>query len=53
MDYDAFPSSLLVRLQFKTEADKQAAEPHLLVWQKKLSGLLLTKGILLKDLRQH
>jgi hypothetical protein len=53
MDYDAFPSSILMRLQFKTEADKQAAEPHLLAWQKKLSGLLLKKGILLKDMRKH
>jgi hypothetical protein len=53
MDYDAFPGSLLVRLQFKTEADMQASKPNLLIWQKRLSGLLLKKGILLKDMRKH
>lgn len=53
MDYDAFPGSLLVRLQFKTETDMQNAKPELLTWQKRLSGLLLKKGILLKDMRKH
>lgn len=53
MDYDAFPGSLLVRLQFKTEADMQASQSQLLAWQKRLSGLLLKKGILLKNMRKH
>ncbi|MGJ8692644.1 MAG: hypothetical protein ACSHW0_09190 [Thalassotalea sp.] len=53
MDYDAFPGSLLLRFQFKSEADMLAAKPELLTWQKRLSGLLLKKGILLKDMKKH
>lgn len=53
MEYEAFPGSLLVRVQFTEEALLLAAQANLLVWQKKLSGLLLKKGIVLKDLRRH
>ncbi|WAJ71334.1 hypothetical protein [Catenovulum adriaticum] len=53
MDYDAFPGSLLVRVQFIDEADIQTAEPQLLMWRKRLAGLLLKKGILVKDMRRH
>lgn len=53
MDYDAFPGSLLMRFQFKTEVDMLEAKPALLSWQKRLSGLLLKKGILLKDMKKH
>lgn len=53
MDYDAFPGSLLVRFQFNSEAELQTAEPELLMWRKRLAGLLLKKGILIKDMRRH
>lgn len=53
MDYDAFPGSLLVRIQFENESELQVAEPQLLTWRKRLAGLLLKKGILLKDMRRH
>lgn len=53
MDYDAFPGSLLVRFQFTSETEMLAAKSDLLTWQKRLSGLLLKKGILLKDMKKH
>lgn len=53
MDYDAFPGSLLVRFEFSSEAQVTAEKPNLLTWQKRLSGLLLKKGILLKDMKKH
>lgn len=53
MEYEAFPLSLLVRLQFTEQAYLDAAQPQLLVWQKRLSGLMLKKGVVLKDMRKH
>lgn len=53
MEYEAFPGSLLVRVQFNEQAALDAAQPQLLLWQKRFSGLLLKKGIVLKDLRKH
>ncbi|PKM18837.1 MAG: hypothetical protein CVV11_10465 [Gammaproteobacteria bacterium HGW-Gammaproteobacteria-15] len=53
LEYEAFPVSLLVRLQFTEQAMLDVAQPQLLVWQKRLSGLLLKKGIVLKDMRKH
>ncbi|MAD73623.1 MAG: hypothetical protein CML20_02265 [Rheinheimera sp.] len=53
LEYEALPGSLLVRLQFADEAGLEAAQPHLLIWQKRLSGLLLKKGFVLKDMRKH
>lgn len=53
MEYEAFPGSLLVRVQMAEQAALDDAQPHLLLWQKRLSGLLLKKGIVLKDLRKH
>jgi hypothetical protein len=53
LEYEVFPHSLLVRVQFASEADLDAAQPQLLLWQKKLSGLLLKRGIVLKDMRKH
>lgn len=53
MEYEAFPGSLLVRVQLAEQAALDTAQPQLLVWQKRLSGLLLKKGIVLKDLRKH
>ena len=53
MEYEAFPLSLLVRLQFSEQVMLDAAQPQLLAWQKCLSGLLLKKGIVLKDMRKH
>ncbi|MER2494023.1 hypothetical protein [Catenovulum sediminis] len=53
MDYDAFPGSLLVRMQFKTEAECEVATSQLLKWQKRLSAHLFKKGILIKDMRKH
>jgi hypothetical protein len=43
----------LVRLQFATEEALAAAQPQLLVWQKRFSGLMLKKGVILKDMRKH
>lgn len=53
LEYEAFPVSLLVRLQFTEQTMLDTAKPQLLVWQKRLSGLLLKKGIVLKDMRKH
>lgn len=53
LEYEAFPGSLLVRMQFGAEPELEAAQPQLLSWQKRLSGLLLKKGIVLKDMRKH
>lgn len=53
MEYEAFPGSLLVRLQFAGQAQLEAAQPQLLLWQKRLSALMLKKGYVLKDLRKH
>lgn len=53
MEYEAFPGSLLVRLQFAEQIQLEQAQGQLLVWQKKLSALLLKKGIVLKDMRKH
>ena len=53
LEYEAFPGSLLVRLQFAQQNALDAAQPQLLQWQKRLSGLLLKKGIVLKDMRKH
>jgi hypothetical protein len=53
MEYEAFPGSLLVRLQFAEQAQLAAAQPQLLLWQKRLSALMLKKGYVLKDLRKH
>lgn len=53
LEYEAFPGSLLVRMQFATETELEAAKPQLLSWQKRLSGLMLKKGIVLKDMRKH
>ncbi|WP_240224489.1 hypothetical protein [Rheinheimera hassiensis] len=53
LEYEAFPVSLLVRLQFTEQAMLDTAQPQLLAWQRRLSGLLLKKGIVLKDMRKH
>ncbi|MEW5681124.1 MAG: hypothetical protein AB1780_02005 [Pseudomonadota bacterium] len=53
LEYEAFPGSLLVRLQFAEQALLDNAQPQLLQWQKRLSGLLLKKGVVLKDMRKH
>lgn len=53
LEYEAFPLSLLVRLQFSDEEMLALAQPQLLDWQKKLSALLLKRGIVLKDMRKH
>jgi len=53
MEYEAFPGSLLVRLQFAEQAQLEAAQPQLLQWQKRLSALMLKKGYVIKDLRKH
>ena len=53
LEYEAFPGSLLVRLQFAEQAQVDTAQEQLLAWQKRLSGLLLKKGIVLKDMRKH
>ncbi|MEO3679154.1 hypothetical protein [Rheinheimera fenheensis] len=53
LEYEAFPGSLLVRLQFAEQAMLDDAQPQLLAWQKRLSALLLKKGIVLKDMRKH
>jgi hypothetical protein len=53
LEYEAFPLSLLVRLQFTEQAMLDAAQPQLLAWQKRLSGLMLKKGVVLKDMRKH
>ncbi|WP_372627506.1 hypothetical protein [Arsukibacterium sp.] len=53
LEYEAFPGSLLVRLQFSDDAALQAAQPQLLLWQKRFSGLMLKRGVVLKDMRKH
>lgn len=53
VEYHQFPGSLLLRFQFEDEAALQAAEPELKVWQKRLSAMLLKKGVVLKDMRRH
>jgi hypothetical protein len=53
LEYEAFPVSLLVRLQFTETSALELAQPQLLTWQKKLSALLLKRGIVLKDMRKH
>jgi hypothetical protein len=39
--------------QFESEQVLSAAEPELLKWQKRLSGAMLKKGVILKDMRKH
>jgi hypothetical protein len=53
LEYEAFPGSLLVRLQFVDVAALETAQPQLLLWQKRLSGLMLKRGVVLKDMRKH
>ena len=53
MEYNVFPSSLLVRLQFVEQSALDNAQSQLLIWQKKLSVLMLKKGYVLKDMRKH
>jgi hypothetical protein len=53
LEYEAFPGSLLLRLQFSDDAALQVAQPQLLLWQKRFSGLLLKRGVVLKDMRKH
>ncbi|WP_337879505.1 hypothetical protein [Rheinheimera sp.] len=53
LEYEAFPGSLLVRLQFSDDAALEQAQPQLLAWQKKFSGLMLKKGVVLKEMRKH
>jgi len=53
LEYEAFPGSLLVRVQFTDEVALDAAQPQLLAWQKRLSGLMLKRGVVLKDMRRH
>lgn len=53
VQYHLFPGSLLMCFQFKSEQVLSAAEPELLKWQKRLSGAMLKKGVILKDMRKH
>ncbi len=53
LEYEAFPGSLLVRLQFADEAALQSAQAQLQPWQLQLSKELLKRGIVLKDMRKH
>ncbi|CCQ12627.1 putative orphan protein [Pseudoalteromonas luteoviolacea B = ATCC 29581] len=53
MEYHLFPSSLLLRFQFQDEASLEHAKSDLLIWQKRLSGMMLKKGVILKDMRKH
>ncbi|WP_166421279.1 hypothetical protein [Pseudoalteromonas sp. Z1A8] len=53
VEYHLFPSSLLLCFQFENEQALTAAEPDLLKWQKRLSGAMLKKGVILKDMRKH
>ncbi|ASM51081.1 hypothetical protein PESP_a3236 [Pseudoalteromonas espejiana DSM 9414] len=53
VEYHLFPSSLLLCFQFESEQALAAAEPDLLKWQKRLSGAMLKKGVILKDMRKH
>ncbi|MFC3034382.1 hypothetical protein ACFOEE_17890 [Pseudoalteromonas fenneropenaei] len=53
MEYHLFPGSLLMRLQFSDAQSLANAEPELAKWRKRLSGMMLKKGVILKDMRQH
>ncbi|HEA16879.1 MAG TPA: hypothetical protein ENH88_10635 [Pseudoalteromonas prydzensis] len=53
VEYHLFPGSLLMCFQFANEQALAAAEPDLLKWQKRLSGAMLKKGVILKDMRKH
>ncbi|WMN59645.1 hypothetical protein NI389_15915 [Pseudoalteromonas xiamenensis] len=53
MEYHLFPSSLLLCFQFENEQTLETAKPDLLKWQKRLSGAMLKKGVILKDMRKH
>lgn len=53
LEYEAFPSSLLVRVQFVDDAALENSKSALLTWQQRNSQLLLKKGIVLKAMRNH
>lgn len=53
VEYHLFPGSLLMCFQFEDQQGLAAAEPELLKWQKRLSGAMLKKGVILKDMRKH
>ncbi|OFC68737.1 hypothetical protein [Alteromonas confluentis] len=53
VEYHQFPGSLLLRFQFENEDALKAAEPELKNWQRRLSAMLLKKGVVLKDMRRH
>lgn len=53
LEYEAFPSSLLVRMQLADQDALAAATPSLLTWQKQLAAQLVKRGIVLKDMRKH
>jgi hypothetical protein len=53
MEYEAFPGSLLVRVQFNDADALNSATPQLLQWQQLNSRMLLKKGIVLKAMRNH
>lgn len=53
VEYHLFPGSLLMCFQFEDQQALAAAEPDLLKWQKRLSGAMLKKGVILKDMRKH
>jgi hypothetical protein len=53
LEYEAFPGSLLVRVQFTDDAALEAAQPQLPAWQRRFSGLMLKRGVVLKDMRKH
>ncbi len=53
VEYHQFPGSLLLRFQFENEDAQQSAEPELKNWQRRLSAMLLKKGVVLKDMRRH
>ncbi|WP_077284644.1 hypothetical protein [Cognaticolwellia aestuarii] len=53
VEYHLFPSSLLLCFQFENEKNLDAAKPDLLKWQKRLSGAMLKKGVVLKNMRKH
>ncbi len=53
LEYNVFPSSLLVRLQFVDEAALALAQPSLALWQQRLSAMLVKRGVLLKQPHRH
>lgn len=53
VEYHLFPGSLLMCFQFEDEKALAAAESDILKWQKRLSGAMLKKGVILKDMRKH